>query len=276
MAEGKDDFGDGPLAYVSLSGQIVECNREFANLFGVQSNELRGVDLTSLAKFDNPALVLEAAYKLDQLGSDVDEADRWRAVLKSSHVDDEYWLIAKRSNQRINGRSMLEVTASINVSSPSGKQKRESIRRSTMITEAKLEEITSTSFGVQRVLVVEDSPTALKLMARMVTRLGHEVMTAINGVDALELLRKETFDIVLMDINMPMMNGLEASHEFRKLERQNRASGKPYQKIIAMSGDISNTLFHEVTNAGFDAFIPKPLTEERFYEVLRMPVNTHK
>lgn len=276
MAEEKKDFGDGPIAYVSLSGQIVECNTDFANLFGVQCNELRGVDLTSLAKFDNPALILEAAYKLDQLGADGDEADRWRAELKSSHVEDEYWLVAKRCNQRINGRNVLEVTASPNVAIPSGKQKRESIRRSTMITEAKLEEIHSTSVGVQRVLVVEDSPTALKLMARMVTRLGHQVMTAINGVDALELLQTETFDIVLMDINMPMMNGLEASHEFRKIERRNRASGKPYQKIIAMSGDISNTLFHEVTNAGFDAFIPKPLTEERFYEVLHMPVNTHK
>lgn len=264
-----------PVAYVSLGGQIVECNAEFATLFGYSPSEMRGIDLTSLARFDSPAAVLEAAYKLDQLGSSND-GENWQAPLKSTHVEDSYLLVARKYRKKLNGRDVLEVKASI-VEENAASNRRESIRRS---TEAKreLEEAASTrSLGVQRVLVVEDSPTSLKLMARMISRLGHEVMTATNGIDALNLLRVESFDIVLMDINMPLMNGLEASHEFRQLERKHREqSGKKYQKIIAMSGDISNTLFHEVTNAGFDAFIPKPLTEERFHEVLRMPTEYHK
>lgn len=279
MAETKDSHFESshPVAYVSLRGQIVECNAEFSSLFGKVPQEMRDVELTSLAKFDNPSAILEAAYELDQLASSV-HGETWRAPLKSSHVDEEFILIARKYRKKLNGADVIEVRASPAVDAAVTLKRRESIRKS---SEAKRErerdEVpASTSLGPQRVLVVEDSPTSLKLMARMIQRLGHHVMTATNGVDALDLLQNENFDIVLMDINMPLMNGLEASHEFRKLEKRNRASGRPYQKIIAMSGDISNTLFTEVTNAGFDAFIPKPLTEERFHEVLRLPCEHHK
>lgn len=239
----------------------------------MQENEMIGTDLTSLCNFSDPQALLEAAYNLDQLGSPKSGIEEWKGSLKSSFIEEEYWMIVRRSGHKVKGRPTLEAVASVDPFLPLSKR-RESRRRSSELLEHKLEDFAHTA-GAQRVLVVEDSPTALKLMDRMITRLGHTVSTATNGVDALEMLKKDTFDIVLMDINMPLMNGLEASHEFRKIERQNRASGKPYQKIIAMSGDISNTLFHEVTNAGFDAFIPKPLTEERFYEVLRMP-SQHK
>jgi CheY-like chemotaxis protein len=244
-------------------------------LFGKAPQELRSVELTSLARFDNPSAILEAAFELDQLAASVN-GEAWRAPLKSSHVDEEYVLIARKYRKKLNGSDVIEVKASPVVDAAVTMQRRESMRKSREAKREREELPASSSVGIQRVLLVEDSPTSLKLMARMIQRLGHEVMTATNGVDALGLLQNESFDIVLMDINMPLMNGLEASHEFRKLEKKNRASGRPYQKIIAMSGDISSTLFTEVTNAGFDAFIPKPLTEERFYEVLRLPCEHHK
>lgn len=264
-----------PVAYVSLRGQVLECNAEFSSLFGKAPQELRSVELTSLARFDNPSAILEAAFELDQLAASVN-GEAWRAPLKSSHVDEEYVLIARKYRKKLNGSDVIEVKASPVVDAAVTMQRRESMRKSREAKREREELPASSSVGIQRVLLVEDSPTSLKLMARMIQRLGHEVMTATNGVDALDLLQNESFDIVLMDINMPLMNGLEASHEFRKLEKKNRASGRPYQKIIAMSGDISSTLFTEVTNAGFDAFIPKPLTEERFYEVLRLPCEHHK
>jgi CheY-like chemotaxis protein len=263
-----------PVAFVSLSGQIIECSETFASLFGQTPPAMKGVELTSLAEFSSPADMLEAAYKLDHL--DNSENSLWREKLKSSATPDSYYVEARKSTRKINGKYILEARAVAVLSPETSFCRRESLRQSARIVESKIEEISSNHYGVQRVLVVEDSPTALKLMSRMITRLGHEVMTATNGVDALQLLQTDHFDIVLMDINMPQMNGLEASHAFRQIEQRNRASGRPYQKIIAMSGDISNTLFHEVTNAGFDAFIPKPLTEERFYEVLRIPIDKHK
>lgn len=273
--EGK---GDEPLAYVNLSGQIIECNQEFAKLAGSTPKDLVNSDLTALGKFADPNVILEAAFQLDQLGSGSTPADHWQTDLKpiASH-DDEYVIYVKRAVHKVHAHKVLE--AVIKPASHFAQNKlRYSFRRNSFksgieaLDNATAEQIAE-SKPHQRVLIVEDSPTSLKLMARMINNLGHKVSTAVNGIDALELLRTETFDIVLMDINMPMMNGLQASHEFRKLERANRASGKPYQKIIAMSGDISNTLFQEVSNAGFDAFIPKPLTQERFLEVLNLPVS---
>jgi CheY-like chemotaxis protein len=80
-----------------------------------------------------------------------------------------------------------------------------------------------------------------------------------------------------MDINMPKMNGLEASNEFRKIESSNRKAAfsrgdytiNPPLKLFAISGDISSTILCEVMNAGFDGFVPKPLREESFLELLR-------
>lgn len=266
-----------PTAYVNFTGVIVDCNKEFSSLVSLDHKSLVGTNITGLCKFDNPNSMLEAAFQLDQLGSGTSGVDSWKAEFNSVSADEDHVMVARRCNKKIDGEAVLEVTG-IPVSQLARKH-RESMRRSASMPESKMPtslELSSSPPSSQRVLLVEDSSASLKLMARMISRLGHQVSTATNGMDALELLRKESFDIVLMDINMPMMNGLEASHEFRQLEQQNRQAGKPYQKIIAMSGNISNTLFHEVTNAGFDAFIPKPLTEERFLEVLRLPATGPK
>lgn len=280
----KDDAimsDDEPLAFVSLSGLILECNEKFAALAGAKTQKsLANSNLTDLAKFSDPTIMLEAAYLLDQLGSNTAPGDHWQADLKphTSH-DDEYILYVTRSSHKIHGHKILSAAIKPASHLAPSKLLRSSFRNGGSFKGESFENVPlavceiSPNKSQQRVLIVEDSPTSLKLMERMITNLGHKVSTAVNGIDALDMLRSETFDIVLMDINMPMMNGLEASHEFRKLERANRAGGKTYQKIIAMSGDISNTLFQEVSNAGFDAFIPKPLTKERFLEVLNLPVN---
>lgn len=276
--ESKGD--DEPFAYISLSGQLLECNDKFASLVGdVSAQSLKNSNFTDLAKFADTNVMLEAAYQLDQLGSNNSPADHWQADLKphQSHNDD-YVLYVKRTDHKINGHKVLRATIK-SASHFAPNKLRNSFRKPSFKEKESMDNGTAPlnasnpNKPQQRVLIVEDSPTSLKLMERMISNLGHKVSTAVNGIDALEMLRSETFDIVLMDINMPLMNGLQASHEFRKLERANRACGKPYQKIIAISGDISNTMFQEVSNAGFDAFIPKPLTRERFLEVLNLPVN---
>lgn len=286
-----------PRASVSLTGTIIDCTESFAKYCQRPMKAVIGAALTDFAKFENPAVLLEAAYQLDQLADYHNHSiETWKAPLQSDLPEaEDYSIVAHRTTEKLQGKHYLEVYLrppnysmastkrhsskldfkdeifSSSHSSASGPGSPYPTAANAALSAPDVAETSS-----MKVLVVEDSPTALKLMSRMISRLGHHVSTAMNGIDALELLKKEYFDIVLMDINMPMMNGLEASHEFRKIERQNRASGNPYQKIIAMSGDISNTLFHEVTNAGFDAFIPKPLTEERFHEVLRMPSNNVK
>jgi CheY-like chemotaxis protein len=294
------------IAYISQTGQIFECNDRFCELLDSTEKELTKQYITDLTKFDNPNILLEAVHELDELfANPISSSTKsfWKALIHprflASTIDEEYFIIIHKSKEprKIRNKTVLEgrlLRASEIAPNPARLSMRKissSDLNSMRDSPIKPHSTTSSSSaaagtsssghggygdgskGIQRVLIVEDSPTALKMMKYMITKLGHEVTTAVNGIDALDELRSSAFDIVLMDINMPKMNGLEASHEFRKSEEErNKLYGtKKYLKVIAMSGDISNTLFHEVTNAGFDAFIPKPLTEERFLEVLRMP-----
>ena len=71
-----------------------------------------------------------------------------------------------------------------------------------------------TSFGKRTVLVVDDEATARENLQRFLTTLGHDVSVAAEGQEALDLASKRTFDVVLMDIKMPGMGGLEALAKF--------------------------------------------------------------
>jgi len=271
-----------PRAYASTHGEVIGFNEAFASMCGGESN-ISNINLTSLARYKSTTGLLESAYELDQLA--IDGKGIWRAFLNpkgdiaESKDSDDYQLIARPSTMKILGRSCLEV--SIELVPPSRTPRPMSIRRTAAdektADEDMHEEFRNASFTTHRVLIVDDSTTSLKVMKKLVSSLGHEVSTAVNGIDALEKLRNYTFDIVLMDINMPLMNGLEASYEFRRIEKDRNAidGGKPHQKIVAMSSDIGVSLFYECTNAGFDAFVPKPLTKERFHEVLRFLAQQH-
>lgn len=275
---------DTPVAFATITGQIINCNKQFAEICGLPENELKKMNVKSLIKNTDPMQMLELAYSLDLLSSHgPDRLDVWRASL--GKVDptlnrSAFEIIAHISDLKLNGQTALEITL---------KETRYSELRKSRATFTPLESKgpdspqhkSESKSGEgksddpnrpQRVLVVDDAVTSLKIMAKMISSMGHHVSMAENGLSALELLRAENFDIVLMDLNMPKMNGLEASHEFRLIERH-RMEGchnvRPI-KLIAMSGDHSSSIVYEVTNAGFDAFVPKPLTREKFTEILNM------
>src|SRR5262245_15550800 len=71
-----------------------------------------------------------------------------------------------------------------------------------------------------RVLVVEDVPSQQKLLVTVLKKAGHLVSTADSGQQALEQFQQQPFDIVLMDVQMPGMNGLEAMHAIREREKE--------------------------------------------------------
>jgi CheY-like chemotaxis protein len=300
--ESKGASSDRPMALINETGLIVEANDMFCLLVDTSAKKLiKNVYITDLTKFDNPAILLEAVHELDELfTAPYTEPKTWKAMLAktAAAIEEEYYVvISKKKDMMKQGHHSILEAFLLPASEvlPSNRRKSttdipimermasslgdaKSSSTSSSVSSSSSSSTTSSSSldrPKSKVLIVDDSPTALKVMGRMVQRLGHEVVMAVDGMEALDKLRTLSFDIVLMDINMPKMNGLQAAHEFRKIEEErNRFYGtksKNYLKIIAMSGDISNTLFHEVTNAGFDTFIPKPLTEAKFIEVLNMP-----
>jgi len=112
-----------------------------------------------------------------------------------------------------------------------------------------------------RVLVAEDGLVNRHLALRLLEREGHDVTLAANGEHALKELRKARFDVVLMDVDMPIMNGLEATRAIRARERQ---TGQR-TPIVALT---SNTNRDECFAAGMDAFLSKPLRPEALKQIL--------
>ena len=108
-----------------------------------------------------------------------------------------------------------------------------------------------------RVLLAEDNPVNQKVVSMMLQRRGHEVTVVDNGKKAVETCRQETFDLVLMDIQMPEMDGFEALASIRTLERaESRRRTTPIIALTAhaMKGDQDRCL-----DAGFDGYLSKPV-----------------
>jgi CheY-like chemotaxis protein len=120
-------------------------------------------------------------------------------------------------------------------------------------------------FTGARVLVVDDNPINLRLAERMLSKQGCTVTRASDGHEALELVRNAAFELVLMDCNMPGMDGLEATRQIRALER---AEGRSRLATVALTADAMQSERDECVRAGMNDHVTKPVREERLREVL--------
>ncbi len=107
-----------------------------------------------------------------------------------------------------------------------------------------------------RVLVVEDDATNLLAARHMLERLGHSVVAVTNGRQALDVLGREAVDAVLMDVQMPEMDGLEATRSIRKGEVP---GADPAMRIIAMTAHAMTGDKERFLEAGMDGYISKPV-----------------
>jgi signal transduction histidine kinase/CheY-like chemotaxis protein len=116
------------------------------------------------------------------------------------------------------------------------------------------------SLPALRILLAEDNAVNQKLALALLTKQGHEVAIANNGRDALELCRSRAFDLVLMDIQMPEMDGFQATAAIR-------ASGANV-KIIAMTAHAMQGDEQACLDAGMDGYISKPVSPEKLREAI--------
>ncbi len=105
-----------------------------------------------------------------------------------------------------------------------------------------------------RVLVAEDNRTNQKVIARILERAGHAATVVDDGQAALDLLESDPFDIVLMDLNMPRLDGLETIKLLRVMEL-----GGPRRPVIALTADATPEMRARCTEAGMDACVTKPI-----------------
>jgi len=109
------------------------------------------------------------------------------------------------------------------------------------------------------ILVAEDHATNQMVVRKILERAGHRVTIVENGQEALERLGEQHFDIAFMDINMPVLNGIEAARHYRS--SHDEGAGVP---IVALTADVTNGTRRRCEEAGMFACMGKPIEPKRF------------
>ena len=111
----------------------------------------------------------------------------------------------------------------------------------------------------QRVLLVEDTPINQTLETILLTRMGYEVSIANNGIEAIEACAASSFDLILMDIQMPEMGGIEATQAIRAMEQNQQMQRTP---IIAVTANALKGDRERYMESGMDGYVSKPIAVE--------------
>ena len=111
----------------------------------------------------------------------------------------------------------------------------------------------------KKVLIAEDSSVIQNLTKKILQFQNFEISTVKNGKEVMKALEKETFDVILLDINMPQMDGIECAKAIRQLPD----AAKAKTPIIAITGNAKNYTEEDFKNVGINEFIPKPLDFDR-------------
>lgn len=117
-----------------------------------------------------------------------------------------------------------------------------------------------------RVLLAEDNPVNRRVAEGLLKRAGCTVKSAVNGADAVDELMRECYDLVLMDVNMPVLDGLSATRKIRELERGGQI--RHSHLIVALTANSIGGDREACLAAGMDEHILKPLRTPRLEEVL--------
>lgn len=117
-----------------------------------------------------------------------------------------------------------------------------------------------------KILLVEDNPINQMVAQKMLEKVGVKPQLANNGLEALTLLKEQAFDLVLMDCQMPEMDGFDATREIRKLGI--KAKNKKVLPVVAMTANVMSGDRERCMDVGMDDYIGKPVQREQLESVL--------
>jgi PAS domain S-box-containing protein len=128
-------------------------------------------------------------------------------------------------------------------------------------------------YSGKRVLIADDDQINRSILTRLVQRLGAEPTIAVDGVEAVELATRQEFDLLLIDVAMPGLSGLEVTKRVREWERARVDSGiaTVATQIIAISGSLKIAGREDCIMAGVDDYLIKPFSSELFFKLLANP-----
>jgi CheY-like chemotaxis protein/HPt (histidine-containing phosphotransfer) domain-containing protein len=219
------------------------------------------------------------AILLDHQMPEMDGEDVVRAIRSQSENDNTRILILTSVGERGDARHFMELGCAAYLTKPvrqsqlldalaetlvdpeveerSPKKDREVV----IVTRHSLGEDTP---GKTRILVAEDNLVNQKVAMRMLEKAGHRVDVANNGIEALAALKNASYDLVLMDMQMPEMDGYEATAEIRKMAPEYRELPVIAMTANAMKGDREKCIA-----AGMDDYISKPVKPKGLLEMVQ-------
>lgn len=151
---------------------------------------------------------------------------------------------------------------SISVSSAKGQGSTFSVRLPIAVAQASAQPGETVAGQLQRVLVVDDDPVTREVARLMVGKAGHKVQAAASGEAAVKTLRSRSFDLVLLDMHMSGIDGVETARAIRGLP------GIAQPRIVALTADVSPETMRRMRAAGLTTILSKPITSAALLQVI--------
>ncbi len=122
--------------------------------------------------------------------------------------------------------------------------------------------------GTARILVAEDNAVNQKVAMRYLQSIGRAATLVVNGQEAIDALHRQPYDLIFMDVQMPVLDGLEATRRIRKAQKEGDPALSPNLRIVAMTANALTGDREICLGAGMDDYISKPLTPEAVSAVI--------
>ena len=118
---------------------------------------------------------------------------------------------------------------------------------------------------MKKVIIAEDSSVIQNLTRKILQIQKYDITSVKNGFEVIEEMNKGNFDLILMDINMPKMDGMECAQQIRKMDDKQKSK----IPIIAITGNAKNYYISDFNEAGINEFITKPLNFDVLVETVK-------
>jgi CheY-like chemotaxis protein len=123
-----------------------------------------------------------------------------------------------------------------------------------------------------RILIAEDNAVNRRLVVRLLEKEGHTTVSAVNGAEAVALHERERFDLILMDVHMPELDGLAATRAIR-----DREGGRgEHIRIVALTASAMQEDRRECLAAGMDAYLTKPIRPQDLHDVIQQQTDSQR
>jgi two-component system, cell cycle response regulator DivK len=123
---------------------------------------------------------------------------------------------------------------------------------------------------MKKVLIAEDSSVIQNIAKKVLEFQNFEISSAKNGKEVLKMLEKEQYDVILMDINMPQMDGMECAKQIRQLTD----TAKAQIPIVAITGNAKNYSLEDFKTVGINDYMPKPINFDALIELIKKLTNS--